>query len=76
MDKKKRVAAVSAVVAYIKSQEEAACHAAMAGMEPGDRLPDPVSQPGTGFQTMNAWGTSGRQAQMNGRFLMQMRAFR
>ncbi len=59
MDNKKKAAAVSAVMAYIKTEEEAAAAAAM----PAASAP------------VKLWGVSGRQAQMQMRNMMQMKAF-
>jgi hypothetical protein len=72
--KKRMAAALAAVTAYIKSEEESLMMAA------------PVSQPGLApvgatpvetiiIRDMNPWGTSGRQAQMQIRSLMQMKSF-
>lgn len=65
---RKRAAAISAVVCYMKSQEEA-----VAEMEPefaevsGPRTPAAAAPAG-------AWGLSGRQQQMQMRNLMQVKA--
>ena len=68
----KTAAAVAAVLQYIKTEEEAvAMQAAMQAAQPRtpwlDRPPAPAVKP---------WGVSGRQAQMQVRNLMQLRAFR
>ncbi|MDO9565501.1 MAG: hypothetical protein Q7J15_01975 [Candidatus Desulfaltia sp.] len=66
-DKKKMVAATAAVMSYIKTEEE------FVGMQPAivadsaDFISRRVS--------LNLWGISGRQAQMQMRGLMQMKAF-
>ncbi|HUV50258.1 MAG TPA: hypothetical protein VMW78_04485 [Anaerolineae bacterium] len=66
-NKKKMVAAIAAVMSYIKTEEEAV------GMQPAvvadsaDFVSKQVS--------LNLWGISGRQAQMQMRGLMQMKAF-
>lgn len=62
MDRKKRAAAIAAVTAYIKSEEETA--AVMASMPPAYRE-----------KRSPSWGVSGRQSQMQYRNLMQLRAF-
>ncbi len=66
-DKKKITAAVSAVMAYIRGEEEAAMQLNMtAAPELKTVPPAPVK----------LWGVSGRQTQMQMRNLMQMRAFK
>ncbi len=64
MDKdKKKAAAIAAVTAYIKSEEE------MAGaMGPFSGMPRRAESSGI-------WGISGRQSQMQIRNLMQLKAF-
>ncbi len=61
---KKMAAAMAAVTYYIKTQEEAAAMAAI----PIEEKPIPVG-------SVNLWGVSGRQSQMQMRNLMQMKAF-
>lgn len=69
MDNKAKItAAVSAVMAYIKTEEEAVCMAGM-GTAPAPTPPAPTTP-------LKLWGISGRQAQMQMRNMMQMRAFR
>jgi len=66
-NRKKRAAAISAVISYIKTEEEAL------SMQPGvvtDRA-DFVSRQ----VSLNMWGVSGRQSLMQMRNLMQMKAF-
>ncbi len=63
MDKKKVAAAVGGVMQYLKTEEEALAAAQMAAQAP---QPAPA---------LNLWGLSGRQASMQMRSLMQMRAF-
>ena len=67
MKDKKRVAAVSAVMAYIKTEEE------MAAMQFAEPVRKEVQEASPGF--MNLWGISGRQAIMNMRSMMQMKSF-
>ncbi len=62
---KKMAAAMAAVSYYIKTQEEAA---AMAANPIEEEEPIPVG-------SVNLWGVSGRQSQMQMRNLMQMKAF-
>ena len=64
-DQKKMAAAVGAVMAYIKSEEEALCMQAAAGA-PAAAVPAPA---------LNLWGVSGRQDMMQMRNLMQMKTF-
>ena len=61
MEDKKRVAAVSAVMEYIQKEED----------QKSQRLLPPVE-----FSNINnLWGISGRQAQMQLRNMMQLKAF-
>jgi hypothetical protein len=71
----KKIAAVSAAVfQYIKTEEEAAVQAAMqeepAALSAG---PEPVNG-GPPFD-FSSWRMAGRQAQMQQRAMMQMKAF-
>jgi|LGVF01.1.fsa_nt_gb hypothetical protein len=66
-NKSKKVAAISAVISYIKTEEE------VFSMQPSvvaDRA-DFVSRQ----VSLNLWGVSGRQSLMQVRNLMQMKAF-
>ena len=65
---KKRVAAIAAVMNYIKSEEEMVAAQAMAGRGAGRQPAAPVA--------INLWGVSGRQEIMQMRSLMQLRSFR
>jgi len=65
--KQKIAAAIAAVTAYIKSEEEALCLQAAA---PAAR-PKPPAPAAAG----SLWGASGRQAMMQVRNLMQLKAF-
>jgi hypothetical protein len=68
-DVKKATAAISAVLLYIKAEEEAIAMQAQAagpGMQLASRSPAPVMSP---------WGLNGRQTQMQMRHLMQLRTF-
>ena len=70
MDNKKKItAAVSAVMSYIQTEEEAICMASMAYGPAPEAAPQPPAP-------LKLWGISGRQAQMQMRNLMQMRAFK
>lgn len=62
-NKKKAVAAITAVVDYIKMEEEAISEV---GQMPAD----------FGAIPLKLWGISGRQAQMQMRNMMQMRTFK
>ena len=68
-NKKKITAAVSAVINYIKTEEEAMCIQSLA--EP-DVKPIPKAYAAA---PVKLWGMSGRQAQMQMRNMMQMRTF-
>ena len=68
--KKKMAAAIAAVTAYIKSEEEAICMqaaASPAGGEPG--------KPSAPAGPANLWGISGRQTLMQMGNMMQLKAF-
>jgi len=60
-DSRKKVAAASAVMAYIRKEEET------------EVLQRPSAERASGM--LNTWGISGRQAQMQLRNLMQLRTF-
>ena len=61
-------AAISAVMSYIKTEEEILCMQAMTSM------PDAGTDAGP-LAPVKLWGISGRQAQMQMRNMMQMKAF-
>ncbi|MDL2329946.1 hypothetical protein LJC71_09435 [Desulfosarcina sp. OttesenSCG-928-A07] len=63
INEKKRAAAITAVVAYIETEEEAI-------LSPPPQRPAPRE-----FEQGNLWGLSGRQGMMQMRSLMQMKAF-
>ena len=67
MDKKKKVAAVSAVLQYIKSEEEMM----MAQAAAGAGMTAPVAA-----APINLWGISGRQHMMQMQNMFQLRTFR
>ena len=72
-DVKKATAAVSAVLLYIKAEEEAiAMQSAMQAQAAGPAMPLASQAPGP---VMNPWALNGRQAQMQIRTLMQLRTF-
>ncbi|MBW2100216.1 MAG: hypothetical protein JRG68_05555 [Deltaproteobacteria bacterium] len=64
-NKKKITAAISAVINYIKTEEE------VGGAQP-ILVPASVPEP---YASVNLWRTSGRQAQMQMRNLMQLKTF-
>lgn len=72
---KKKAAAISAVVQYIKTEEEtlAAQLAAVSINSMESALPDIAVIPPA--LSVNVWGASGRSTQMQMRSLMQMKAF-
>jgi hypothetical protein len=65
----KMAAAISAVLGYIRSQEDAA---ALAMAEPAD---EPVVEPSRPVAPVKLWCISGRQDMMSMRSLMQLRTF-
>lgn len=67
---KKVAAAIAGVMNYITTEEEAICIQSMATPAV---TPSPASYAAA---PTKLWGTSGRQAQMQMRNLMQMRTFR
>ena len=67
MDDTTNLAAIAGVMAYIKEEEEAMCHAAMQGSA-AEKVPAPPAPP-------KLWGVSGRQTMMQNRSLMQAKAF-
>jgi predicted RNA polymerase sigma factor len=71
MDKKKLSAAMAAVFAYIKTQEEAGAYGAVQGVEPilEQLAPSPRVE-------LNLWGISGRQTHMQANSMMQLRLFK
>jgi hypothetical protein len=69
-NKKKAAAAITAVMNYITTEEEAICIQSMATTALTPSAVPYAAAP------MKLWGTSGRQAQMQMRNLMQMRTFR
>jgi len=66
MDDIKQAAAIAAVMAYIREEEEIACAMAMQAQP----SPAPPAHP-----PQKPWGLNGRQAQMQLRSLMQLKAF-
>ena len=67
MKEKKIAAAVSAVMAYIKTEEE------MAYMQSADQMQP--EGPTTASAGLNLWGLSGRQSMMSMRTMMRMKSF-
>ena len=63
----KKIAAISAVISYIKTEEEAFSMQPAAVADKADFVSRQVS--------LNLWGVSGRQSLMQMRNLMQMKAF-
>ena len=70
-DKKKITAAVSGVLHFLRTEQEAL---AMSSTLPTTRQPSPSAVYGP-LLPFKPWGISGRQAQMQVRNLMQMRTF-
>jgi hypothetical protein len=73
MDKKKFAAAIAAVSAYIKTQEEASAYYIPEG--PGS-VPALAAQTQQVVQQNNIWGISGRQNHMQANAMMQLRMFK
>ena len=71
MNDKRKAAAMSAVLHFIRTEQEAA---AMMAAQPAGATQIPLSTPAP--VGAKPWGLSGRQAQMQMRNLMQMRTFR
>ncbi len=69
MKNKKKIAAASAVLAYIKEEEEIAGAMVMQA-QAGARGPQAAAYP-----QVSMWGLSGRQTQMQLRSMMQLKAF-
>jgi len=69
MKNKKKIAAASAVLAYIKEEEEIAGAMAMQA-QAGMQEPHALAQP-----QLSMWGLNGRQTQMQLRGMMQLKAF-
>jgi len=69
MDEKKKAAAIAAVMAYVKEEEALACALAM---QASAGIQEPQVSP---YPQMSTWALSGRQAQMQMRTMMQVKAF-
>jgi len=69
MKNKKKIAAASAVLAYIKEEEEIAGAMAMQAQAGAPEL-QVSAQP-----QLSMWGLNGRQTQMQLRSMMQLKAF-
>ena len=71
-NKTKIAAAISAVMTYIRTEEEAICIQSLATPEA-----EPVQAArAAAMEPVRLWGMSGRQAQMQMRNMMQMRTFK
>ncbi len=66
-NKKKMAAAISAVMNYIRTEEDIISNQPVDALNQAPYLSAPVQ--------LKLWGISGRQAQMQMRNLMQMKAF-
>jgi hypothetical protein len=69
-NKKKIAAATSAVMQYVRTEEEAVYMQSLALPSEASAMPVAAAAP------MKLWGMSGRQAQMQMRNLMQMKTFK
>lgn len=67
---KKKIAAASAVISYMKQEEEIACAVAVQS-----RTATPLSQMPIPAAPLKMWGLSGRQTQMQLRNMMQLKTF-
>jgi hypothetical protein len=67
MKEKKMIAAISAVMTYIKTEEE------MAAVQYANQAQP--EEPEISSVSLNLWGISGRQAIMNMRSMVQMKSF-
>ncbi len=72
---KKKVAAVAAVMAYLQTEEEAACAMAVQAASQA-RYATAMAHPTVHVQQSSQWAVSGRMEQMQMRSLMQMRGIR
>jgi hypothetical protein len=70
-DSKKKIAAVTAVVHYLKTQEESIASLQTHPLESSIPAKDDAAPP----TSVNLWGLGGRQYQMQLRTMMQMKAF-
>jgi hypothetical protein len=70
-DSKKKIAAVTAVVQYIKTQEESISLLQLHPLESADSVKAPAAPP----VPVNVWGLGGRHQQMQLRTMMQLKAF-
>ena len=73
MENKKIAAVTAAVFQYIKTEEEAAYQAAI--QEDPTALPAQQEPVNRAWQDFSSWRLAGRQAQMQQRAMMQMKAF-
>ena len=72
MDRKKKVAAMAAVIAYIKNGE-----AIQGVQEKSDAsFPEPAASAATFLRSPNVWGLTGRQVMMQANTMMQLRMFK
>lgn len=72
MDRKKKVAAMAAVIAHIKTGKEI-----QARQKNGDAFfPEPPVSAKAFSRTPNIWGLTGRQALMQANTMMQLRMFK
>jgi|TARA_B100001971_G_C18264604_1_gene590694 hypothetical protein len=67
---KKTAAAISAVMAYIRTEEELTT---LQSMPPHQQMPSPAQRPA--IDSVKLWSISGRQTQMQTKMQMQMKAF-
>ena len=71
-DTKKKIAAITAVAQYLKTQEEAAALVQAQSQDCLELVKSILTPPPS---PMNLWGLGGRQHQMQLRTMMQLKAF-
>jgi len=76
MEKKKLAAAISAVMTYIKTSEEAGAYYGAEAAETLETLDAATTVVQQILSPQNTWGLSGRQTQMQANTMMQLRVFK
>lgn len=76
MEKKKLAAAISAVMTYIKTNEEASAYYDAEAAETLETLDAATTVVQQMLPPQNIWGLSGRQTQMQANTMMQLRVFK
>jgi len=73
-NKKKMAAAISAVLHYVKTEEEILAQQ-MIAVQTGETVPSRKAPSAPASVPLRLWGINGRQTQMQIRHLMQMKTF-